>query len=381
MHPAMPEDRRYRELFEAYPRPMFVEDWSRLKPFVDQLRARGIVDFVAHFANNPNELAHIPALVDWVDINSAAIATYGLSSMQELVHYFKTSPNASFHQYPYCIQRFVGGESFAEIENIDVTPSGEKVYLVETFRLPAAYREDWSRVFAGVNDITSLKATEAALRGEEQRYKALFEETRRLLHFEEERGRELSTLVSLSEATTRSLDATTIIRIAGDKIREIFRTEVSEILLYDELSGMIDVPYSYYDGYKEVESFPMGVGLTSQILRTKEPLISNSSEDQAVQQAIVLSPSDATESYMGAPIVSGEKTIGVVSVQSYQRGAFTDNHLRLLQIFGSNIGVALENARLFEESQKLLAETNARNAELAFVNGIQEALARGLNAQ
>src|SRR5207253_10968960 len=42
---------------------------------------------------------------------------------------------------------------------------------------------------------------------------------------------------------------------------------------------------------------------------------------------------------------------------------------------------ALENARLFDETQRLLKETEARNAELAVINSIQQGLAGQLDLQ
>ena len=47
----------------------------------------------------------------------------------------------------------------------------------------------------------------------------------------------------------------------------------------------------------------------------------------------------------------------------------------------SNMGVALENARLFDETKHLLGQTEQRNAELAVINEIGEALARQLDFQ
>ena len=375
------QDQLSRDLFEAHPGPMFVEDWSKLKLYADELRTAGVVDFVAYFSDRPEELSRIPQLVEWIAINDAAVSMYSLTSMEEVVAYFKTDPNASFYRYPECMQFFMSGTDAAEIDNIDITPSGKAFHLVESFRLAPDCVDDWSRVYASVNNITSLKATEEALRGEQESYKKLLAEAQHLLAEEEERRRELSTLLSLNQATSTSLSAQSIIRIAGDKIREIFSSEVSEILLHDENTGMIDVPYSYYKGYEDRPSFPFGGGLTSQIINTKQPLLILSSDDQANMGSIVISEDDDTESYMGAPIISGEKAIGVISVQSYERNVFTENHLRFLQIFGTNIGGALQNAQLFEKSQKLLKQTNDRNAELAYVNGIQEALASGLNAQ
>ena len=45
------------------------------------------------------------------------------------------------------------------------------------------------------------------------------------------------------------------------------------------------------------------------------------------------------------------------------------------------MGVALENARLFDETQRLLKETEQRAAELAVINAVQQALAGELDIQ
>ena len=55
--------------------------------------------------------------------------------------------------------------------------------------------------------------------------------------------------------------------------------------------------------------------------------------------------------------------------------------MRLLQTLANAMSVALQNARLFDETQRLLKETEQRAAELAIINSVQEALAAELNMQ
>jgi len=66
--PQLPElqDREqcFRELFEASPHPLFAEDWSKLKRYVDRLRAEGVTDIVSYFATHPDEVARIPQLIE-----------------------------------------------------------------------------------------------------------------------------------------------------------------------------------------------------------------------------------------------------------------------------------------------------------------------------
>ena len=55
--------------------------------------------------------------------------------------------------------------------------------------------------------------------------------------------------------------------------------------------------------------------------------------------------------------------------------------VRLLETIAASMSVALENARLFDETQRLLKETEQRNAELAVINSIQQGMAGQLDFQ
>src|SRR5579862_9212221 len=89
-----------------------------------------------------------------------------------------------------------------------------------------------------------------------------------------------------------------------------------------------------------------GEGLTSQILDSREPLLLNRKE-QLEAQATIGTPS---LSYLGVPIVVGTSAIGVISVQSIEEeGRFGEADSRLLATLAANVGVAIQNARLFAE--------------------------------
>ncbi len=61
--------------------------------------------------------------------------------------------------------------------------------------------------------------------------------------------------------------------------------------------------------------------------------------------------------------------------------AFSESDIRLLQTLANSMSVALENARLFDETQRLLKETEQRAAELAVINSVQEGMAAELDFQ
>src|ERR1051325_4931164 len=90
---------------------------------------------------------------------------------------------------------------------------------------------------------------------------------------------------------------------------------------------------------------------------------------------------DRNETFMGVPILTDQKVIGAVSVQSYKQYAFDPDDLRLLQTLANSMSVALENARLFDETQRLFKAEQERVAELQIINSVQQGLASKLDFQ
>ena len=73
----------------------------------------------------------------------------------------------------------------------------------------------------------------------------------------------------------------------------------------------------------------------------------------------------AAQSWLGVPILAGDRVLGVIALESLTPHAYGDADARLLSTLASSMGVALENARLFDETSRLLDETNERAAELS----------------
>ena len=59
-----------------------------------------------------------------------------------------------------------------------------------------------------------------------------------------------------------------------------------------------------------------------------------------------------------------------------QENAFSDSDISLLATLANSMSVALKSARLFDETNRLLKETEQRTAELAVINNVQEGLVK-----
>ncbi len=66
-----------------------------------------------------------------------------------------------------------------------------------------------------------------------------------------------------------------------------------------------------------------------------------------------------THSEMALPLKSGDRVVGALDVQSIERGAFTEDDIQMLSLLGNQVSLAIENARLFDETRRALAESEA----------------------
>jgi GAF domain-containing protein/DNA-binding response OmpR family regulator len=201
----------------------------------------------------------------------------------------------------------------------------------------------------------------------------------RALEAERQRTDELAILNSVGEAMAKTLAVKTVTKIVGDKVQAIFAAEAVTIRLYDPTTRLIQRAYDYERGYTDLTdtSFSMGQGLTSKIIESGKPLLFGTGQDMDNQGALNSPssiPNQSTQSFIGVPIVIGNNGIGVVTVQSYKQHAYNESHVHLLETLASNIGVAIQNARLFQAEQE-------RVAELQIINSIQQGLAAELDFQ
>ena len=70
-----------------------------------------------------------------------------------------------------------------------------------------------------------------------------------------------------------------------------------------------------------------------------------------------------TRSEIALPLMVGERVIGALDVQSTKESAFNEDDINTLQGMANQVAIALENARLFEETQRSLEELRAVNRQ------------------
>jgi PAS domain S-box-containing protein len=201
----------------------------------------------------------------------------------------------------------------------------------------------------------------------------------------EQRAAELSIINSVQEGLASKLDFQGIIDLVGDKIREVFDWQNLGIRTYDPQTNLVHYPYEVERGVRLPPFDPVPAGAFSgHIIQTRKPLLINQDMDGWMERlhSSLLPGTEQSKSFLGVPIISGDQVTGVIAVEEIEReNAFGDSDVRLLTTLAASMGVALENARLFDETNRLLGETEQRAAELEIISSVEQALASKLEMQ
>ena len=126
-------------------------------------------------------------------------------------------------------------------------------------------------------------------------------------------------------------------------------------------ANQIEFPYwvSATGRRVQMHSQPLGEGLTSKIIHSRQPLVVGTWQKGQENGAVIVNDGipDYAQSWLGVPIIVGDQVTGVISVQDEPPNLYGESHVRVLSTLAANLGTAIENARLFAETKRLLAET------------------------
>ncbi|HKZ71089.1 MAG TPA: PAS domain S-box protein, partial [Anaerolineales bacterium] len=197
--------------------------------------------------------------------------------------------------------------------------------------------------------------------------RAIFDEQGRAVEFQgtgrniterKQREQELALLNEISQQLIKLIAPEAIFETLFNAIGRVLDNRNLYIALYDETTGVVSFPLYTVDGERRpVASRPVGNGLTEHILRTKEPMLIRSDVPTALRDRSIAPIGRESACYLGVPMLSGERAIGVLAIQDYERDAvYTERHVELFTTIAAQAAFALENARLFAAQARRVHE-------------------------
>jgi PAS domain S-box-containing protein len=186
----------------------------------------------------------------------------------------------------------------------------------------------------------------------------------RLYQQTQQRLEEVSTLYTLADQMTSSLELPVVLDAIVNILRSVLDCRGSHIFLLDEETQQLEIKASAGMTLEGRESTRMhiGEGVSGQVMELAQPIYVPDTRrepdlryfDQKVRSLLVV------------PLITKDRVIGTLSVDDFKVDAFSTDHGRLLTIAAAQAAVAIENARLFaglRERAKKLEEAYAELQE------------------
>ncbi|SCK46422.1 Signal transduction histidine kinase [Variovorax sp. HW608] len=170
-------------------------------------------------------------------------------------------------------------------------------------------------------------------------------------------GKLLVTLINgIQKGMAARMEFQAIVDMVGDKLRELFGSGDLNIVWWDDKTNLVQVLYRYEHNLPLPlpPAWPLKPdGFLAGILRRRETAVAHTREDQTRVGVRPAPGTDWAHSIVAVPIIGSERALGVIVLQNHEREyAFGADEIRLLETVAGSLGLALENARLMDESRR-----------------------------
>ncbi len=196
---------------------------------------------------------------------------------------------------------------------------------------------------------------------------AVVVENVRLFNELQHRLADVSALLETSRATT-TLELQAVLDTTVERVSNALDAEQSIVYLLDAQSGRL-APHATNVKLQPEElhrlTVTLGQGTVGKIAERRQPLLINDTHDDSL--SLGTAPcSDKVRCSVGVPLIVQSELIGVLEVVNKKKqGHFTVADEALLSAFGSQVALAIHNARLYIEKASLHEETSRRLAEVS----------------
>jgi sigma-B regulation protein RsbU (phosphoserine phosphatase) len=183
-------------------------------------------------------------------------------------------------------------------------------------------------------------------------------------------------LLQLAEALNTTLDLDTLMHRVAQLVRAVLDYRIFAILLVNERSQELRMRFQIgHSAEAERLRIPIGKGVVGEAAEKRQPVLVRDVSE--IDNYIVANPNVRSE--LAVPLITRNRVIGVIDIQSEQVDYFQPEHLRLLELTASRVATAIENARLYTRVARqanTLAVLNEISREITSILDLDQLLIR-----
>jgi len=178
-----------------------------------------------------------------------------------------------------------------------------------------------------------------------------------------ERGRRayLAVLNQTSSVVSQSLELKEILDSSIDSVMDVMKVDAALVFLLDKEAG--ELALAAYQGVSAkfaqgVSRIKLGEGFNGRVAETGEPLyVEDVSQDPRLTKMIVRE--EGIRSQLIVPLKSKGKVVGTLCVVARKQRQVLLEELELVTAIGNQIGVAIDNARLYQQQREVAEQLRA----------------------
>jgi GAF domain-containing protein len=233
-------------------------------------------------------------------------------------------------------------------------------------------------VLDNFNTIAAFRSADETLLMSLSQQVALSLENVRLMQATEERAGQLQALTDVATIITSSLQSRELIASLLDQLAPVLPYDTATLWMREKEQLTVNASRGFPDpeqllglNVKEADS-----ALFKQMIRAGQPIsVGDVREDPRFPTLEM-----PRLSWMGIPLMAKGEVIGLIALEKSRANFYSTEHIQVATTFASQAAVALENARLFEDSLGRAAELDQRSQRLALLNRFSSALSGLLDA-
>lgn len=145
----------YISLFEDSPVPIWDEDFSQVKLFIDQLKLKGIVNMREYFTAYPDELDKCTKLLVVNNINKAVVELNEADSKEHVMNHFRELINSRSREYAILqMEAIARNETTCQFDAELSTFKGNTRYVNFKWTVVKGHEKDYKKVYLSTTDLT-----------------------------------------------------------------------------------------------------------------------------------------------------------------------------------------------------------------------------------
>jgi transcriptional regulator with GAF, ATPase, and Fis domain len=169
-------------------------------------------------------------------------------------------------------------------------------------------------------------------------------------------------LSEIGQQITSNLQLDKIFRMLYDNVNKLMPAECFGVRIYHHDRQEIEYKFEIEKGIQDTAPFAVSMANDDNYsvwcVKNRQVIFLNDNQNEyhKYTSKIVVPTGEMPHSLIFYPMMIGEKVIGVITVQSFKKFAYSNYHIDILKTLGTYTAIALENASLYENLEEKVME-------------------------